>query len=625
MIKKIDFKNIYDQPIEKFTDYIMNNLNQVVEDFFKKEFEETKPNYALMDACDQNIREAKQLLKDTYKEFKIGWRRFWNGLIFFLFFILIGFVFWPIYKKNKETIKDYEELERQKTKLIRDNINTKCQQIFSSFSTITLKDIYSYAFECYGIKAVNYFNRKQVIDEIADDQIIDIYSGVTGIVKNSPFYDVIARKLYYSDITTSNTMSFPYTVTVHDRDGFHTETRWESLTAYHTESTPFVDERNLLIYKTNYLKELSVTNNNNSYDKNILLENKDFVNRVKINDLTNNPQKLSEFFTIKTQEDFVNWYNHENNRVFNFIKIDNRFAVKNLDYNIDSLRMVNKTIDSLGLVKISENSTLDGVKYEIKKIVYKYFDKFTKMLQLPLLVPGISREWYRKNGNYLIASDSVLEIEEIDKIEKIRPIDSINKFLDPKFYTFKKDTPAKPIWFSEGKEVTLINNCYVGLMVMKSFSGEKLIENVAVTGFHVGTKIIPVQYERFTPIQEEKLLITLNKRTITDTLFLFGPNIKGLIPDNFYSNPDLLKYVKEYGIWTNNPGDFEKSVNNSIIIQMAKEFREINKQYDLLATLRIDEYGLYIAVDNSHNLNGEIIGQLTKMLNKFSKLNYWNK
>ena len=620
MNRKIDFKNIFVNPIDNFSKYIMSNLDEPLNLFFEKEMEDTKPNHNLIDKCDSEIKLLKEEIEQRKISDKISSLQFWNAIIFILFFLLIGFFFWSIYKKNKNIIDAFCAFKKEKIEHINKLIYIKCNQVFASFSTIALKDIYSFIFEHFGINAINNFSQSTLFKEINDKELIDIYSGITGIVKNSPFYDVVARKLVYREVEYSTSETFYYT---YYYDG-KSHTGSETLTAYYYENTPFIDEKNLLIYKTNYLKDLTISTNNSSYDKNILLENKDFIKLVKVVDYSNRQSDLSQFFTIQTQENFVKWYQLQKSNVFNFLKVGDRAVVQNSTYDFDSLKKINKTLDSLQLVNYNEHITFDLIKSKIKKIVFSYFDRFTKMLQIPLLVPGISREWYRKNGNYLIASDSNLEVQEIEKIDLIEPIDSIDKFLDPKFYSFKsKEIPKKPIWFTTNK-VIKENDCQIAILDMRSFRSEKHYENVAVHGFRVGTKVITVEYDKFFPMEEKKMLIVFYKSFKTTSSFIIGKNLKNIISENHYVNKEFYNLINQEGIWTNDPRKFENSQNNSLLIQFAKEFNNINDKLNLEASLRLDEHGIYISVNNYDVVDEKVYKTITNIIRRFSNVNFFN-
>lgn len=631
MSTKIKFSDIFIDPINNISNHIENNIDSIVEEFFKQEFEETRPNYKQIDECDYKINENKKEIILYKKNNKIRSISFLNGIIFTLFFILIGFAFWVPYKRNKEKINKFNKFKNDKYDEINNLITIKNTAIFSSFSTLTLRDVYYYAFEKLGIKVISNIESQKIINLINEKEIIDVYSGIYGIIQNSPFYDVIVRKLSMDDVPWSKSESFPYIdyETVYHSDGSTSTqavTRYETLTATHYELTPFVNKKNLLIYKTNFLKELTISNNNSNYNKNILLENKDFINAVKIIDHSNEPQKLSQLFTIKTQEDFLKWYEKEKYKVFNFVKINDNFVVKNQSFCLPSLEDINKTLDSLFVLNDkSENLKIDIIKNKIKSKVIDYFSKFSKMVQLPLLIPGISREWYRQSGNYLIAQNSDLEIERIDSIEKIEILDVVNKFLDPKYFWFNcKHIPKKPIWITLDS-VKTINECKVGFAKINSYYEQHLIEDIVVHGFHVGTQIISVPYIRYVKFDEEKIVLHYSKYKNTKTQFIVNNEIKKLIFNNHYLNDELFNKVKDLSLWTNDPSQFENSKNKENMLDLAKKFNEFNSKYNLEATLRIDEYGLYISINNISNVDLNILNELTKMLKNYSNINYWNE
>ncbi len=614
MIKKVDFKSLFLNPIDGFYKHIMSNLNEIVDSFFDDEFKDTKPNYNLIQNCDLEISNIKEEIKQRKNKDKISSRYTVNSVIFFLFFFLIGFLMLPIYLVNNRIINDFSKYHFEKKKRISELVKLKCEQIYYSFTTITLRDIYSYVFEKLGMKVLNNFNQKEILNLINDKDVIDIYSGMTGIVNNTPFYDVIARKLVYK----SNSL-IPSEKVV---SGHEINEKFK-LTNNNGETTinfyvPVIEEKNLLIFKTNFLSDLTIANNSAKYESNNFFENKEFSEKVKVVDYTNNKEDTLQFFTLRAQDNFVKWYNFQNQRVFDFVKIYDNFVVKNYTYDFNNLRNINKTIDSIVAIRYDSRININMIKNAIKKNVFDYFDRFAKMLQLPLLVPGIAREWYRNDGNYLIATESDFAVENIDDITNLEPIDSIDKFMDEKYYNFTNGSiPKVKIWFTQEKVTKTRHNCLVGRLMMHSFSVQK-----KTTSDYIDGQTTEYSYNVFSKIQEKKYLITLYKRLKTRTIFIIGKTLSKLISQNHYVNKDFFENVLKNNIWTNDPLDFEHSPNSSILFDIANQFNELNNKYDLNACLRLDDSGLYVSIDNTQKINDSIIDEVIELIYRISQLNY---
>ena len=623
---KLNFQNIAVNPVESFYQEISNNLDKIVDDFFEDKKISNQYDQNKVNEIENAIYEKRSEIESEYNRLKIGKIKIINFTIVFSCFLLVGLFFLSFYFKNKTIINEFEKFNKNKLLEIEELKISKNYEIYKCFSTLMLKDICCYVFNKLGISTIDYLNHDLLKNNfIQSDSLIDIYSGIYGIFKNTPFYDVCYRELKYYDIKTSNTVSFPYLTTISVfEDGKYvtkTVTEYETLTAIHVEPTPFIEKKNILVCETNFLKELTIVNNFSGYNKNIMLENKEFINTVRVGYNIEEEQKLLEFFTIKSQEDFVKWYNLQNGLVFNFQKDKNVFRVFNNDYKIDVFDKLNQTFDNF-ITQLHENEIEFNVILEkLKQLVVTYFIRWSKMMQLPLLVPGIAREWYRKNGNYLIANSSDLEVERIDNIDEIEPIEICNKFLDSKFITFNSDvTLARPIWFENAKTVKDKNNCYITKVIANSYYCQKLIDNVVVFGLHVGSKIIPVAYEKFFDIQQEKLLMFFKNFKKSDNQFIINKNMNHLIDVYQYQNKDLGNEILKSNIWTNNPKWLESSTSKDNILEIANSFNLFNKRYNLNGTLRIDEYGIYLFIDNVSEINETIIQQLSNKIKNFSKI-----
>lgn len=628
MSTKINFDNISSDPINNVSTHIEKNIKEIIENFFNDEFEETRPNYKLINDYNNKIIECKNEIRKRKNDDLIIKREFNNLIIFFLFFFLIGFIFWNSYKKNETVINDFIEFYLDKNKEIQELTRMKNIAIFSSFSTVTLRDIYYYVFEKLGIQIAANIESKEIIKLINDDEILDVYCGVCGTFKNTPFYDVIIRKLRYEEVVWNSTKTFTCNIEEMNKNSNKTIDRnaignTQNVTASFTVLTPFIEKKNLLLFKTNFLKELVLSSNNINYQDDFLLENKDFIEAFKVINFSNNQEKLSQFFTIKAQDDFVKWYKKENGKVFNFVKKNNLFVVKNHTFFLSTLEEMNKTLDSLISVKDVENLNLEHIKNVLKEKAINYFIKFAKMIQLPLMIPGISREWYRESGKYLIGQSSDFEIQKIDNIKKIDLLDILNKFLDKKYFWFNsKYIPKKPIWITLDSSKK-INSCNVAFVKINSFYEINLEETVTTTlSEHMGEQTVDVPYVKYVKFDEDKIILNYFRYKKTKTQYIVTDKINLLIFENHYLNNDLFKKVKKLSFWTNNPSEFENSLNKDKILNMAKQFNDINNKYKLEAALKIDEYGLYITINNTINVNEKILNELSKMLRIFSKINY---
>lgn len=118
-------------------------------------------------------------------------------------------------------------------------------------------------------------------------------------------------------VTTSNAIQVPYIdfetyTTSNGQLATRRVTRYETLVGYHNEKTPFFDDKHFQILKTNFKPEFNFTTNlKTKSDKTkiknfIMFENKEFSKKMRItNDKNEISAELLEFFTIKSQEDYL--------------------------------------------------------------------------------------------------------------------------------------------------------------------------------------------------------------------------------------------------------------------------------------------------------------------------------
>lgn len=629
----LNFNEIIVNPIEGFYNKINNNIDVILNEYFEKNNNNTS-NLELINQLDQKIQELENEIVIKKQEMKISSLKTANVFIIIFCFLIIGLFLLPIYLKNKEIINEFNKFANENFKKISLLEEKKRNEIMSIFSNLNLYDICNHVYEQFGIKTTNYinFDLNEISDSLnfgEDHVIIDILSGIKGIVKNSIFYDLLVRIHYYANVTTSKSKSFPYEEYVRDQNGTRVEIRYETLTAYHHEITPFIDEKNIVVYKTNYNTELFIKNNAAKSDKKSIFENKDFAQKIRIIDFSNNPQKLMECFTVKAQEEFVNWYNREDGNIFDFVKSNDNFFIINNDISNGVLRFLNAPLDENGIansILYSDIANIDNLKQNIKNALTNYFIIWAKMVQLPLLIPGISREWYNTNKKYLIAQSKELEPIQLQKVEKIEPINIINNLLHSKYIWFNDSQVnsiiKRPMWITFDNNQNDDQICKVCLMNLNSYYSQIHYDDVVVHGYHVGTKIISVPYERFYPVNEPKLLIFKEKNNYkSKNNFVVSYTLNKLISPNHYEDKNFYETISDLNIWVHNTNDFEKSLDREKLIMNFQRFQQLNIDHELGATLKMDNFGVQIIV-NKYDVEQAIVNKLIDIATKLNLINY---
>lgn len=625
----LNYSSVTNSPIEMFYKYINGTIDSVFNDYFVKKFNKYKPIVKNIYKLTNDISNLEESIILKKKELQYTKRRWKNALFIIGFIFIIGFFFWSKYKANLIIIHEFKEFKNQQDNHIMQSTNNRFALMQALFSTMTLFDLYRYTFERYGIKTSELLPVSKILKLLDNKNNIDIRYGISGLYKNTPFYDVLVRSLVWRNITTSRSQSFPYTAyeTVTDSNGrtrIVAVTKYETLTAYHHENTPFIDTDNILVYMTHYEPKLLFSINNKKHNKYIELENDKFVKSFGLdasgdakNDLSVQ-QRINQFFTIKAQEDYLEWLNLNNGKVFDFFKLKNHFCVFNNSYDFSSLGKGNSFIEDIGILENNTKIDFDDLTSKFKNIGFNYFEKITRMMQLPLLSPTINREWYKHNSNdYMIANNLSDASANVDDISNVDTNYIILKFLDPKFLWFNsKFKASKPIWFNLNNSMQSKKGIIHSHYNMNSYWSQMLIDYVTVVGFHVGAKIIAVPYEKFHFFTEEKFLSYLYSNDKNIPKIIITPHIKHIICKELYSE-SFADLLSNNGVWINDPNWLENFSNIKELMKIVARFNELNT--NLQWTLAIDEHGFYF-ISNDVDTNNEIVESiLLELKSIFSK------
>ncbi|MDE7075068.1 MAG: hypothetical protein K2O21_00340, partial [Malacoplasma sp.] len=621
---QINYSALTNNPINLFYDHISLAINEVVEDFFKIQFNKNNARVKEIDNFTNEIKESELSIIEKKKELKYTKRMWIHFLTIFSFIIIIGLFFIKKFKQNYRVIKEFREFRSKKEMYINKMCNNRFDLMHAAIATFSLSDIYRYCFKRFGFQVNELIPSSEILKILNNRESIDIKLGIGGLYKNSPFYDIVARRLTWRDVVTSASRSFPYRTTEFYTDSkgrtrSRTVTRYETLTGYHSEKTPFIENDNLFLFYTNFEPELSfdaIIDGKNKKNKDFNFENTDFARAYNIQvwgDVKNDlglGQKVNQFFTIKAQEDYLNWFRKENANKFNFSKIGYLVAVFNNSMNFDSLLNMNTTIDNLGLLENHRNVDFNEIISRVKAQAFSYFQRLTSMMQLPLLTPAINREWYKHNTNrYMIATYDDEGYEDFENSKKIDMSFIMNRFLDYKYLWFCCDKkPKKPIWFQHLNS-TVSNSIVHATYMMNSFWSRKLIDPVVVVGVHVGAKVINVPFDRFYFFQEKKHLAFFYFKNKTNVRFVITPNNRNFINPLYYDDLNFGKSMAELGFWINYPDWFENFEFKDKLIEIIKKFNDFNKEGQF--TLVLDQYGCYV-VSNRYDTKNDFVEKILK-------------
>ncbi|MEG1820841.1 MAG: hypothetical protein RSA40_02830 [Malacoplasma sp.] len=651
-IKKNYFSSLVIDPVKTFYDYLRLNFDSYYNEYLNEEFNFNSFSSQRVSKVENKISENNAQLRKAYVDLEVKKNRIYSVLIGLSFFILIGLLFIMIFFNARDKLKEYKEI---KNRIEGNNIQLQ-NQIFSlnltAFGTFNALDFLKKYLEDCGIREFKILSDDSVIESIKkfhnqqskfvksydrSHNIVDI-RGVECLIRANPYYDLLVRELAIMDIQTQMTQTFPYSAVeeVMNSEGkieIRHVTKYETLTAYHYEPTPFVLENNVVMLKTNFSEDLIFFTNAKKNKDVIKLENKQFSDTFRIYG-ANNLIALNSFFTIKAQEDYLNWAKSKGH--YNFCKINKDMIIDitkngksypcdNVNF-LDILPLSKKSV--LSLVPPDNNQTLNDIKKIVKNELLSYIDKFSETALMFLFSPMISREFYRENGNYLILDNIENKVEEISITPKNISVNNlISKFSDESYFKFSSKQNSKPFWLEKNSITKVthpsLSNLYKASFDLHSYWSKEKVDMVTVCGIHVGVKIIPVPYEEFYPMKECKEILFLAKNNKMKTKILIGNN-KEVIDTYFNDNSDT-KFFQKNNIWTNNP---ESLIDN---MKENEEFKNIISTFNNIVTndlkndksicrIYMDDEGIYLT--SNSKLTETIQNKFINVLNILSTLNF---
>lgn len=505
--KQIDWNRIFTNQTQNIYEPLVNNIRPAVDNIFKKYI--YSGNEDSLKSIDKNVEEIKTIeteIQERKRADKISGRKFANGLIFFLFFLIIGLFFLSFFFKNKKVIKSFLIFESAKRQVIKEKIaenNVTLRTLFNQYSLIDWKN-----------KVLNEMNIKNVYG--IDPKDFDFFYESPGFygfnsiekynIRNSFYYDVIYKKEYWKDIVTQGTGY----ITVKTKDGWTTV----PVHAYHTEPTPFMDIKHAINVPTNYRPDLILNETADhltlkQYNKTIkkgefLLENPEFYQHYNFS--YNDKIGFIDYFKVKTQENFVEYSKYFSGKKYIFGKYKNNIYVSRkfeenfMAYSI-SHNWINLAFD------LSKIVTIDDVYSYMVQTIFNVLQPTFKALTQIYLNTNIASENYEKRDRYL--SDYVFDeqksIEQANKNCEFNVYEIMNKASSSLKFNMKTQKPAKDIGITYSELVKDVNDSSGSIAIkskMFSYWKEDLIDHVYTRGI-----VIDVPFERFYPFSEDKWII----------------------------------------------------------------------------------------------------------------------
>ncbi|VEU81880.1 hypothetical protein V2E25_02705 [Mycoplasmopsis arginini] len=505
--KQIDWNKIFTNQTQNIYEPLVNNIQPAVDNIFKKYI--YSGNEDSLKSIDKNVEEIKTIeteIQERKRANKISGRKFANGLIFFLFFLIIGLFFLSFFLNNKKVIKSFLIFESAKRQVIKEKIaenNVTLRTLFNQYSLIDWKN-----------KVLNEMNIKNVYG--IDPKDFDFFYESPGFygfnsiekynIRNSFYYDVIYKKEYWKDVVTQG---IGY-ITVKTKDGWTTV----PVHAYHTEPTPFMDTKHAINVPTNYRPDLILNETADhltlkQYNKTIkkgefLLENPEFYQYYNFS--YNDKIGFIDYFKVKTQENFVEYSKYFSGKKYIFGKYKNNIYVSRkfeenfMAYSI-SHNWINLAFD------LSKIVTIDDVYSYMVQTIFNVLQPTFKALTQIYLNTNIASENYEKRDRYL--SDYVFDeqksIEQANKNYEFNVYEIMNKASSSLKFNMKTQKPAKDIGITYSELVKDVNDSSGSIAIkskMFSYWKEDLIDHVYTRGI-----IVDVPFERFYPFSEDKWII----------------------------------------------------------------------------------------------------------------------
>lgn len=630
LMNEIDYKNNTLEPIKNIYEKNISSINEILKNYFSNHDNENIEYRNEVNSLTDSCNDIYKNIKDRKKKDKIILRKITNFFIFISFFVILGLFFIKFYKENRKIISSFKAFKLENSKVISNQKNIIQWLKTGYFSNIDNSTVVDYVMKNFGFNLEYSFDFNLLNELFVDtrnnifpDQVIGVKSFLKIRYKNTPIYKVSLSNLYFKIITTSNSESFPYSARVNGK----IVTKYETLTAYHRENTPFINNKDYILLKTNFSKELEFDNIGSS--SNYKFENKDFNKFIQITSRSDSKESevdLLQFFTIKTQEDYVNWYKYLNKTKPIFSKKDKFWIVKSNNTNYSSLLM-NNEISSFNF-----EDTIDYKSSKVQQNVSTYVQNVLMDLTTLLIPPIINRELYEENGNYRTSN-----IYEVEKEKETRKIDSTHLLTvlnSDKYFTFKGHKPSLSTWLSfvSSEVYDEENGCMLYNIKNNSFYHKDLIDNVVVVGRHVGAKVIPVKYRRFYDMSESKSVffientkgVLLHEFSIIlsqEDIKYFNEAISKIEADSYKG----IKYHDNDEIWTLIRLWFGKSIFNNKLSVKENEILSIIKEMCKILpddfAIHCNQVGISICVNNQDwSSRTNVINQLIKLSKKLFEI-----
>ena len=552
--------NLGADPIANYYEKYKVSSQQVIEPTINSWLQDAKQTLdGTLKQHQDEIKKLQDEINAKYEQDGIHAKKITNIVILVFCVIIIGLFFLGFYFKNKKIIQEYEQYESEMNQKIEEQKQDLFHVVYSNMVSLKTSDLFGKIFSEFGLTTSSQINSDNLIAKLNKPNLLGIDKANAVYLRNTPIYDLSLRELNIRNVVTYATLDVKEehtksaglidTLLSSDDDTPEDETEVveRTLSASHTEPTPFIDPVNEICLLSNYLQpEFSFISNGALQEleaktktidevaaqeeeekqkglwnkiknattkkvKDYIAVKKDKGNQLKLEndifnkeiryDYTGSEVDLTEFFNIKVQEDFVNWNEHFDsltNKAYGFgtyAFYDEKQQTIPFDSYYES---VLATCDYNNPDKVS-TMKIDELKDKLVTMCNIYFDDWFKTTQVPLLVTGINREWYQADGHYMVGFAGNTPTMDSNTSTQFL----LNKWR--RMFTFSQAAPKRDSWIKITTPTPINNNLVAYDITLNSYGSEERVDEVEVSDSELERSYtVPVKYEYFFPIVEAK-------------------------------------------------------------------------------------------------------------------------
>lgn len=529
------------------------------------------------------------------------------------------------FEENKNTLAEFETLKIQKR-----NENTylktaNMRQINSLLCGLNPYSIIESIFNEIGLPVSSDWNSFNVAKHLSHDQHSMKFDGFDQskfnksyknnygcfkiFVRNNPVYFV--QNIYEKTENIETNYSVVHTYQSQgdlSKKNSAPKIKSKTITANHSEPTPYDYFDCWIMYYSNYLPELNFsarTNVNNIIKNQVYknFDNKEFATLFNVlTEQNDDKSKLNEFFNITAQQNLVNL--SKSNNLYNMLKSSDGILLtvsnKNSPINREWLNKDYTLDDMIDLNKFSDLN-------ELKKLFVSYFR--TQILEIifgiseVLAINQIATEKYTPDAIDYVSSDNLINSNELVKSE-LNAHQVLNKgfFGKKTFYATSFQECNLFPGFSEIVE-TNINNIHRVDFMYTSYRTENETDPVQVRDPDCGLVVVPVPYVRYYPEKEAKRVYYLDKKMQENVVFKVNSSIKYDKYQMTYDLNNVADFFKEKIIIEN----FENIKNVTkyfCLLSFLKKFKALNQELNQTINIQIDKDGIYMFVNEPELIVG---------------------